>query len=310
MRKLPAVLALGLGLASLACAEPLDTKQVTADARWFVYIDFDAVKAGRMPQTFGSMVLKSPAGSRQMKRVAEVAGLDLNEDLHGITIYGRHYSEPAAVVIVYAKVDRRRLTDFLQHRPHYRADPYGKHELIAWTEKQGKQDEHTVTGCFYRPGVIVFGRDAAGVKLSLDVLDGTSPSLPKDAPLLAAETPPGTMVQAHGVDISDVELPFKSPLVRKSKSFRVALGEHDGEAFAVAQATTESMETAKQLRAVAEGLLAMAEFQFESDEQISQLLEAVTISSEGNSVTVELRGPVEDGTELIKKALTNSLKLE
>lgn len=310
MRTLPAVLTFGLALASLAYAEPLDTKQVAADVRWFVHIDVDAIKAGQIPQTVGSLVLNSPASGRELKRLAEVAGLNLPEDLHGITIYGRRYAEPATVVIVYAKVDQQRLTAFLQQKPGYHTDSYGKHELIVWTEMRGRKDEHTVTGCFYRAGMIVFGRDAAEVKRALDVLDGTSPSLPNDDPLLAAETPRGTMIQARGVDLYDVELPFKSPLVRKSKSFRVALGEHNGEAFAVARATTESVETAKQLRAVVEGLLAMAELQFESDEQISQLLEAVKISSEGKSVTVELRGPVEDGTELIKKAWKDSLKLE
>jgi len=81
MRTLPAVLALGLGLASPACAEQLDTQQVAADARWFVHIDVDAIKAGQVPQTLGSLVLKSPASSRELQRVAEIAGLDLPEDL-------------------------------------------------------------------------------------------------------------------------------------------------------------------------------------------------------------------------------------
>ncbi len=310
MWTLLAILLLGLGLAPAAHAEPLDTKHVAKDAQWFVHLDVDAIKAGQVPQALGSLLSNSRPGPRELKQVAEWVGLELTKDLHGITVYGRRYSEPAAVVIVYAKVDRQRLMNYLQHMPGYHTDSYGNRELMVWREKPVNRNEHTVTGCFCRPGVIVFGRDAAEVKRALDVIDGTSPSLSESDPLLDVETPPGTMIQARGVDLSGVELPFKSPLVRKSKSFRIALGEHEGEAFAVAVATTESVETANQLRSVVEGLVAMAELQFESDQQISQMLEAVEISLAGKSVMVELRGPVENAKELIKKAWKNPLKLK
>jgi len=305
MRNIPAILVLGLGFTPLAHAEPLDIKQVAADAQWFVHIDVDAIQAGQVPQTLGSLLWKSPASGRALKRVTDVAGLKLDEDFHSITVYGRRYAEPAAVLIVHAKVDRQRLTSYLRHRPGYRTSSYGKHELIAWTERKGRKDEHPVTGCFYRPGVIVFGQDSTEVQRALDVLDGTAASLSQDDRLQAAETPPGTMIQAQGVELSDVKLPFKSPLIRKTTSFRIALGEHRSEVFAIARATTGSAETTKQLRAVVKGLLAVAELHYESDEQITKLLESVKVASDGKRVTVQLRGPVEDAMELINKALKN-----
>ena len=115
------------------------------------------------------------------------------------------------------------------------------------------------------------------------------------------------MIEARGVGLAEVELPFKSPLVRKSKVFSVAVGEHGGEAFAAARAATESVEIAGQLRAVAEGLLAMAELQVDSDEQATRLLEAVKVGSEERTVTVEFRGHPDDVSKLFQKAWTKQL---
>ena len=48
MRAPPAALALAIGLGLLVCAEPLDTKQVSAYARWLVPIGVDAIKTGKV----------------------------------------------------------------------------------------------------------------------------------------------------------------------------------------------------------------------------------------------------------------------
>ena len=308
MKTLWVTLALAIGLAPPLRAEPFAGKQVPADAKWLVHIDIDAIKTGKVARAIGAHWLRLPAGAEHLKRVGAVVGLDPAEDLRSITIYGGQYAEPAAVVVLRAKVDRERLMAFLRAGPGYRTHAYGEHELVEWTANRGKENEHTVTGSFHGPMVIVFGRDPAEVKKALDVLDGRASGLGEHDPLSPAHTPPGTMIQARGVDLAEVELPFKSPLVRKSKLFSVAVGEHEGEAFAAATATTESAETAGQLRAVVEGLLAMAELEFDADEQATRLLEAVEVSSSEKTVTVEFRGPPNEVSSLVEKAWTKQLR--
>jgi hypothetical protein len=308
MRTLLVLFAIGTCCGSPVRAEPLDSKQVPADVKWLVHIDADAIKTGKVPQTIGALWLKVPSAAERLKLLCRTIGMDPAKELHGITIHGSRYTEVHSVVVVRAEVDRKRLMSFLRSRPGYETAAYRDHRLIAWTEKKGQEDEHTVTGCLYRPAVMVFGRDAAEVKKALDVLDGTSPGLEEGDPLFAPDPPAGTMTQALGADLANVQLPFKSPLVKKSKLFSVTLGERDGNAFAVARIVTESPEIAGQVRAVVEGLLAMAELQFDSDKEATEILEAVEVSTNGSTVTVRFEGPADQVSRLIEKAWKNRLK--
>ena len=307
MRALLAALLMVIGLGPRACAGPLDGKQVSADARWLVHIDVDAIMAGEVTRVIGGLWLKLPAASVGLKNLSLATGIDPTEDLRSITIYGRPYTEPGAVVILRAEVDQKRLMVLLRRKADYRLSTHGEHELISWTENKGKEDEHTVTGCFHRPTVIVFGRDAAAVRKALDVLDGTSRGLSRSDPLFSANTPPGTMIQARATDFADVQQ-FKSPLVQESKFLLVALGEEGGETFAAARLVTKSAEVARQVQAIVKGFLALAKLQLASDEEALKILEAVEVSTEESTVSVECRGPTGDVAKLIERAWMKQLE--
>jgi hypothetical protein len=118
------------------------------------------------------------------------------------------------------------------------------------------------------------------------------------------------MLEARALGFSDADLPLKSPVIRKSKSLYVWLGEHEGEAFAVAKVETESAEVANQVRSIVEGLLAMAELHFESNKQITAVLQAVKVSTNDKTVTVQCRGPADDAANLLKQVLVKQLKLK
>ncbi|MHC4399953.1 MAG: hypothetical protein ACYTG0_09760 [Planctomycetota bacterium] len=289
------------GLGPLAVADPLDSKQVSADARWLVHVDVDALKTGTVPRAIAALWSKMPSASRDLKTLSQVIGMDPTEDLRSVTIYGERFTETAGVVIVRAKVDRERLMTFLRLRPGYRTDTHAGRELITWTENPPGRDEHTVTGCFFEPTVVVFGREEAAVRKALDVLGGTSAGLGEGASLAFPHTPAGTMIQARAIGLDDEELPFQSPLLRKSQSFTVALGEHSGEAFVVATMATGSEAIADQMQKIVDGLLAMVELQFDADERATRLLEAIDVSANGSAVTVKFRGKADDVSKLIKQ---------
>jgi hypothetical protein len=307
MKALLAVCLIVTGLGPPASAEPLHGKQVSVGARWLVHIDADAIRAGSVPRRIGGLWRSLPSASEGLDRLTKAIGMDPTKDLHSVTVYGQRYAQPDAVVIVRAEVDRGRLMALLRTRPGFRTESYGKHELVLWTEKQGKKNEHTVAGCFYQPTLVVFGRDAAAVKKALDVLDGTSPSLAESDPFLAPAAPEGTMIQVRATGLADVQ-PLKSPLVQQSKSLFVALGENRGEAFAAVRLLTDSADAARRIRAVVEGFLAMAALQFESDQEALKILDAVKVSADDKTVTVECRGPTEDVAKLVEKLWAKQLK--
>jgi hypothetical protein len=309
MRTLPAALAMVLGLAAAVSAEPVDWQRVSADAKWVVHVDVDAMRAGKIPPMIVARWLKLPKSADQLKALSYVIGMDPTRDLQSITVYGRRYTESAGVVVVRADVERDRLEAFLKSRPDGRAASYSRYELISWTDKKGTPDEHTATGCFQQPTVMVFGRDAAEVKHALDVLDGTSPGLPEGDRLRGPQAPAGTMILARACELADVE-PFKSPVVRKSKFLSLSIGEYDGEAFAVAGMEADSAPVAGQVEAVAKGFLAMVELQFGSNQEVARLLQAVKVTKDERTVTVQFRGPADDLSKLIDQAWTRQLKLK
>ena len=302
MRVLVVVCALLSSIGPLVRAEPLDLRQVSARAKWLAHIDFDAVRDAKVAKKIRDGWLRQDKAKRGLKMMRDLFGFDAPNDLHAITLYGDRLVRGNGVVIVRAKVDRRRLLAFLKKIPDYRTTSHGNHKLHAWTHKKGKKAKHTVTGCFHRPGVMVFGRDAGDVKVALDVLDGKSPSLAGKNSFLAADVPKGAILQARAVGLADAKLPFKSPVVHQSKAISVAIGEYQDEVFARARLVAKSAEVAKDVRAIVDGFLALAKLQHGSDQQAVSVLRATKVTTAGNTVTVEWRGAGEQVFNLLEKA--------
>lgn len=302
MKMLVTATTMVLGLAALAGAETLKNDQIPADARWLVHVDVDALKTAAVARTISGRWLKRPAVARALRQLKQATAMDLHRDLHDVTIHGCHYAPHGAVVTIHANLNQPQVLGFLRTRPGFHSTHYGQHQLIQWTETTSNEGQHTISACFFSPDVLVFGRDESEVKRTLDVLSGTAPSLTESDPLFAPPDPPGAMLQVRGVGLSEVPLPFQSPLLRKSKYLLAVGGEQDGDAFAQARVTTESPEIAGQLRAVVEGLLAMAKLRFDTDDEVLQLLDAVNVSTDEKTVTAECRWPASKVITLVERA--------
>ncbi len=302
MRAILTAVALMLAFGAVLRAEPLDRGQVAAGAKWLAHIDFDAVKSSVVAEKLLGEWLDRSETKEHLEEVRKAIGTDLQQDLHSVTFYSRSFARYSGVVIVRAKVDRKRLLAYVEKLPDYGTTAHGGHELFTWTQNEGKPYEHATTGCFHRPDVMVFSRDAGDVKAALDVLDGKSAVLGGSDSQLDAPPPPGTVMQAGAVDLAEAELPFKSPVVRQTKLLTIAVGEHRREVFARAKLTAQSAQTAGQLETVLSGFLAMAKLKFGEDEDALAFVEAIEVTSDEKTVTVQWRGPVEKVLGKIEKA--------
>ena len=282
-------------------AEVLDTSQVPADSKWFIHADVDAMVAGKLPRTIGELWRRLPNAPLVLNQLQRMGGLDPGQDLHGVTMYGRHYAEKSGIVVMHADVDQQRLTRFLRRQPGYRTSRHAGHRLIHWTQKRGTPEEHQATVCCYQPTLLVIGREVDGVKQAIDVLRGTSPHVTDDTHQLVSASATGTMIQAWAVGLADVRLNFESPLVRKSKTVFAVAGERGQEFFAVVKVVTESEDTTEQLRAVAQGLLAMAKLQYDTNDRVTRVLNSVNVSTHDNLLVAECVGSVDEISHLIEQ---------
>ena len=73
---LVACVAAALGSAGSAWGEPLERRQVSADANWLVHIDFDMLATSRAAQKIRDDWLMSEPIRRSFQQVSEVFGLN------------------------------------------------------------------------------------------------------------------------------------------------------------------------------------------------------------------------------------------
>ena len=298
---LVSVVALLVGVGSPASAAPLDGNQVAADAQCVVHIDLDAVKTAPLAEKIQNWWLSNEPVRQQLAAVKMLTGVDLAKDLHGITFYGRRLAEDTGVVIVHADFDANRLLGIVRGKPDYNATDYGNHTLHAWTERKDTPGEHTVTGCIFGPELLIVGRDADDVKAALDVLDGKSAVLAGSDSPLAGEVPEGAVVVASVAGLTEAEVPFKSPIVKQSKLFRIALGEQDGEVYGQLKFVAKSDEAAEQVEDILLGLRALALLQHGSDEEARRIIERLTVTMSQRTVQAEWRGAAEGVWRLLEQ---------
>ena len=195
-------MAVVLGFVAVVRAEPLDLKQVSADAKWAAHLDVDALHASSLFQKAREQMLKEhPEAEGHLAMFREVWKFDPAKDLHGITIYGRQVKKDTGVAIVHAKVDQNLLLEKAKQAPDHQVSTYGKYELHSWIHAKGSKHERSMTGAFYKPDVMVFGGSAEEVMAALDVLDGTKPNFAGKEPSLGGSIPQGAILVA-GVDRS------------------------------------------------------------------------------------------------------------
>ena len=290
MRVLGVAAALVLGLAAVVQAEPLNLKQVPADAKWVAHMDVDAIRASTVAQkAYKQCHDKCEDADEKLAKLREKLGMDPTTDLHGITFYGTQIKKEKGVVIVQAEVDQKHLVAKAKKAPDYSSSKHKSYKLHTWTHRKGKEHEHSVTGCFHKPTVIVFGRTADEVTAALDVLDGKSPALAGSDSQLAAEIPAGTVLLARAVGLADADLPSKSPLAKECESLCLAIGEHDGEVFAKGKLVTKSEDVAKQLKEVAEGFRALGALKHAGDADAVKILDSFKVTVDGKAVAIEMQ---------------------
>ncbi len=291
-----------LGSAGLAQAEPLNLKQVAADAKWAAHVDFDALRAASVAKKAHEQFKeKHPEAEQHLAMFQSVWKFNPCTDLHGVTIYGQQLKKETGVAIVCVKVDQATLLEKAKLAPEHRVSTYGKHELHTWTHAKGSKHQRSMTGTFYAPDVLVFGGSTDEVMAALDVLDGTKPNLAAKEPSLAGEIPPGAVVVAGVGGLSEADLPCKSPVVKQIDLLVLAAGEDKGKVFFGAKATAKETETAQQLKTVVEGARAFAVMAHGDDADVMKVINAVKVSVNDKTVAVECRVPADDVWTCIQK---------
>jgi len=284
------------GWVALAQAEPLDLRQVAADAQWVAHNDVDLMRASPVIEKAYQAVCEQwpDQAEGQTDRLHDDFGLDLQNGLHSITAYGKQIGKPTGVLIAQIDGDKGVLEGKLKDAPGYEASEHGKYTLHSFTQ-EGKGCSMTLA--VYSPTKLVVGRSVADVAAAIDVLDGKAPNLTKTKSVLAAKVPADAMLVGRAIGLSHAKVPEKSPLVnlvKQSDSFCVAFGIKDEVVFVDAELAVKNAETAVQFKNLADGSRAMLSLQLASMPEALKLLNLLKVNVSGKKVTANWRAPVDE----------------
>jgi hypothetical protein len=297
-------LAIVLGCVSIGQAAPLDLKQVSADAKWAVHVDFDALHAsGLFQKAWKQLTEKHPEAEVHLAMAKTMWNFDPRTDLHGVTIFGTQFKRDTGVALINAKVDQARLIEFAKNAPDHRTSNYGKYEIHSWLHAKGSRHERTFAGVMVKPEVILFGASAEEVMAALDVLDGKKPNAAEKTTTLVGSIPSGAIMVAGAIGLASVDLPFHCPVAKLADSFVLAVGENKNEVFVQGHLMVKDAATAQQIKTVADGVIALASLAHHDDAEILKLIGTVKVSSDDKAVNLDGRAPVDAVWSAAEKAV-------
>jgi hypothetical protein len=277
---------------ALAQAGPLDVKHVSADAKWLVHIDVDAMRSSTILQRTWKKAIDTQGQGNvaaQLAAIRDQMCMDPTSDLHGILAYGSSPGSPEGILIVHAAVDQARFIEKVTKAPGYRTGNHRSFRWHGWVQSDGP-----AMCAFFKPDLLVFAKTEPMLAKGLDVLDGKSQSVAAGHPLVAEPAPSGTMFLIRAIGLAGAELPFKSPLITHCRALYVAFGEHQATSFSEVNLVVKSPETADRMRAILEGLRATALLHCEDRPSLMTLVNRTQVTISGSTVKAVTSAPVDD----------------
>lgn len=250
-------LLLGLVLSPLLPAAPFNTKNIPANAQWYLHGDLEGLR-----KTDSGTILMNALRKDQGKKVEEaqaLLGFDLLTDLTDVTLFGDGKKDRAAMILR-GEIDRAHLEEIIVNAEGYSTASHGKNVIHQWMD-QGKIRFAAIHG----ERTIIFSEQKILVEETLDVLSGTkaglaqSPAVAKGNPVILG------VAHVHHIDLPADE---GSKIIRMAKTVEMAITEENErlQARLVVQAGTA--ETATHFKDALGGLIALGSL---ADEKIAGL---------------------------------------
>lgn len=278
-------------------AAPLDLGHVAADAKWIMHIDLDAVRDTRIYQK----MKENPRHLAFSAMMQGMLGINPDQDLHSVTMYGTTLGKEKGVAIVEGKIDSKRLAGMLKTccSPEFTESKGLQIMELTHTPPHREQPMHLAM-TIVDDQRLVAAHSVEALHNALAVLQGEGKCL-TSSDSLAGNIPTGTTVlmRVEGIAAVAAEKEF-CPLAKQTESFRFVMGESNGSSFYRARAVMSNDQVTKQLKEVVEGAIALGKLHVGKNEVGKRLIEATHLKTDDSTLTLLWNGSADDVLTMIE----------
>lgn len=291
----------GLTLSSVGA--PLKRSDIPADPTWVAHIDIDALKATTIGEFITSQ-LDKPEVKDKLAAFTQISSIDVQKQLHGVSLYDTTMKEEDGVLIVYADLQPENLVTLAKGMDEYEASEHKGHTIHSWIDKghhfgPGRGNRRTFAAI--QGSRLIFGQSQAAVTGALDVIDG-GPSLATSKNFAGLGTRgKSTFVQAAASKLPSNGNNPGAEMLKMTKSFQLEIAEMDAKLIAAFALTANDEDSASNISQMAQGLLAMAKMQ-KDNQDAAKFMDALSVKQEGNVVTASIKISSADIIEMAKNA--------
>ena len=285
-----------------ARAEPLDDKTVTADAKWVLHLDADAMVKTQTWKLIEPKLQQNPEFVKGVANLERIFAAKFPADLHGITLYGPSFDPKSAVVVVQASIDQERMKTLLSVNETYTTQTLGGYTIHGWIDK-GKQ----LYGGFAEGNRLIIGQTPERIAAALDVIGGKSEAL-KGETLLGGEKNAGVIAYVAGTELAKLaEMKIaRNPIVGKLQSAWISGAEDQTGLQLKAHVVADDATVAQNIAKSVDGLKAALSFAEQDDTDAALFATAadgLTAKADGNSVDATLSLPIQVLGNLIDRKM-------
>lgn len=299
---------IGLGLASAGAAPAavaLNPAHVSADARWVVFADFNALRSSQLGHELIAELEKV-----QKQANGGLIGLDVPKlfaTIGTVTAYGYNLTAKPEMVdgalVVQGTPDLRKIAESILLQGTIAAPksfaevndlPFPAYALSD--PKADPAKSLSLLIAFPPEPVILLSKSRAHLVKAYDVFRGAAPSLAKSASPLTrfARSAPSAYLLGTAIVPADPGFSENEPqtrLLKLTHSGGIAIGEKAADVFAHLELTASSDRNAEKLAKILEGMTSMLSLAESNDRQLAEFLNSVAVNREGEVVSLKLAYP-------------------
>ena len=291
-------------------ASPVDIKQISANANWFLRVDCEQLFKSGLGDILKTL-LEEESNAQKISNLENVLGFNPVEDIRSVMIYGQGDDREKGVVLIEGKFDKEKLVALIGLNPEYKKFEYSGIEIHQWLQEHKNPDEEIekqiTYGCFYNDNLIILGSGLPAFKQAIDILEGSAPGTASD--VFNDDLLDNAFFQVAAEDMAQtIGDKSNAALLRLTEKLVIAVGEAEDKIFFAVNLTAKSEKTAEYIKMMINGVIAYMILAGEKEPEMAELAQMIQLSSSGNTIQIRLELEPEFIQQSISKIADNKGK--